>query len=734
MPTTTVRGIDLMLSGSLGKETLSNDAFENLALGLSSPVTIALAATDHTLTTDNQGEAMSMIHILTGTLTASLNVIVPAEGRVFVVDNRTAGAFTVTYKPATGGGVAVPQGERTWVYCDGMDVFPVGVAGSGGGGGAPTDASYLVSASHSLLSGERVVTDTPTVTWDQATAGQSKANVPDSAITYAKLQDVTATQRLLGRYTAGAGEAQEISLGTGLTLDAGGVLTSGVTAPGGTTGQVQYNNGGVLGGSSGLTLSATQVTALDLASPLAVTEGGTGAADAATARTNLGLAIGTNVQAADATLTALAGVTTGANTLAYFTGTDLATTTPLTAFARSLLDDADATAARATLVVPPAPGAASETVSGLIELATQAEVTTGTDGLRAVTSATLQGKINALPAAPGAASETVAGVVELATSTETTTGTDTLRAVTPAALAAKLPAGTALSVTRYGASGQALEATPGLMTTSDGRLGVGATPASGIALQVAGTGRLTEGIMDVVNEGDLDAKYNLTQYHATRAPGISGFRARGTLAAPGATQAGDVLLRVSGRGNPGGAFVGSFQTSVDFVATETQTGSARGSRVAFVTTLTGTVSQAERLKIDGQGNLITWGALCGLGTPLTATLGSGASYQTLSVKGSQLLVADSSVQERPQALVAAAWVVSTDATRTARLSLSAYDSVAAREGVRVEADGSAARLSFYGGAAVAKPTVTGSRGGNAALASLLTALANVGLLVDSTTA
>lgn len=43
-------------------------------------------------------------------------------------------------------------------------------------------------------------------------------------------------------------------------------------------------------------------------------------------------------------------------------------------------------------------------------------------------------------------------------------------------------------------------------------------------------------------------------------------------------------------------------------------------------------------------------------------------------------------------------------------------------------------LGFYGAAAVAKPTVTGSRGGNAALASLLTALANLGLITDSTTA
>ena len=40
-------------------------------------------------------------------------------------------------------------------------------------------------------------------------------------------------------------------------------------------------------------------------------------------------------------------------------------------------------------------------------------------------------------------------------------------------------------------------------------------------------------------------------------------------------------------------------------------------------------------------------------------------------------------------------------------------------------------VGFYGTAVAAKPTVTGSRGSNAALASLLTALAGLGLLTDS---
>ncbi|MEE4598213.1 hypothetical protein V2J94_41330 [Streptomyces sp. DSM 41524] len=43
-------------------------------------------------------------------------------------------------------------------------------------------------------------------------------------------------------------------------------------------------------------------------------------------------------------------------------------------------------------------------------------------------------------------------------------------------------------------------------------------------------------------------------------------------------------------------------------------------------------------------------------------------------------------------------------------------------------------LGFYGATAASKPAVTGSRGGNAALASLITALATLGLVTDSTTA
>lgn len=45
------------------------------------------------------------------------------------------------------------------------------------GVGAPNNSEFLVGLSDANLTAERVVTDTPTITWDLATASQAKANV-----------------------------------------------------------------------------------------------------------------------------------------------------------------------------------------------------------------------------------------------------------------------------------------------------------------------------------------------------------------------------------------------------------------------------------------------------------------------------------------------------------------------------------------------------------------------------
>jgi len=78
------------------------------------------------------------------------------------------------------------------------------------------------------------------------------ADVPNSLITYAKIQNMT-TARLLGRTTAGSGVVEEISVGSGLTLTGGVLDTAGgaaVTGTGTNTYLTQWTGASTLGDSA----------------------------------------------------------------------------------------------------------------------------------------------------------------------------------------------------------------------------------------------------------------------------------------------------------------------------------------------------------------------------------------------------------------------------------------------------------------------------------------------------
>jgi hypothetical protein len=120
------------------------------------------------------------------------------------------------------------------------------------------------------------------------------AAISGNAVTYAKFQDVSATDRLLGRSSVGSGIVEEI-----VCTAAGRALIDD--------------------------------------------------ASASDQRTTLGLAIGTDVQAYDAGLQSIAGLTTASGQFIYTTASDTYATTTLTSAGRNLLDDADVAAQRTTL-------------------------------------------------------------------------------------------------------------------------------------------------------------------------------------------------------------------------------------------------------------------------------------------------------------------------------------------------------------------------------------------------
>jgi len=181
-----------------------------------------------------------------------------------------------------------------------------------------------------------------------ATASGTTWTIDPNTVTYAKMQDVSAASRLLGRGSAsGSGDMEEITLGTGLQLT-GTVLQA-------TIGNEIQAWDADLAALAALATGADKVPYFTGASMAALADftsfGRTlvGSANASAARSSLGVAIGSQVQAYDAELAALAGVTSAADKLPYFTGSGTADVTDITAFARTVLAAPDQATTRTLL-------------------------------------------------------------------------------------------------------------------------------------------------------------------------------------------------------------------------------------------------------------------------------------------------------------------------------------------------------------------------------------------------
>jgi hypothetical protein len=228
---------------------------------------------------------------------------------------------------------------------------------------------------------------------------------------------------------------------------------------------------------------------------------------------------------------------------------------------------------------------ASESAKGIVQLATAAETTAGTDGTKAVHPAGLKVELDkkaslASPALTGtptaptaatntnttqiattafvkanyppAANELFAGVVELATTAEVTAGTDTTRVVTPAGLKAALDSQTVTvpdgSTTVKGivklanntesltGTSDQIAATPaGVITAINDRIKAGTQSVAGL-VRIATTSEISAGSANSIAVQPAGLKSLLdTNYAKLASPGLTGTPTAPTAAAGTAT-------------------------------------------------------------------------------------------------------------------------------------------------------------------------------------------------------
>lgn len=74
-------------------------------------------------TTLNSNEASNNIQTFTGALTSNATVIYPPVVNLYVVNNQTSGAFSLTLSTGLGATTTVTQGTRSTVICDGTNFY-----------------------------------------------------------------------------------------------------------------------------------------------------------------------------------------------------------------------------------------------------------------------------------------------------------------------------------------------------------------------------------------------------------------------------------------------------------------------------------------------------------------------------------------------------------------------------------------------------------------------------------
>lgn len=104
---------------------------------------------------------------------------------------------------------------------------------------ADSAVSYSARSANLILGSPVAATGTPVF------RSLATSDLPDQGVTFSKIQNLSGPSKLLGRSTSGAGSAEELSVGTGLSISSGSLINASPSQWGSQVGGINYAGGKV---------------------------------------------------------------------------------------------------------------------------------------------------------------------------------------------------------------------------------------------------------------------------------------------------------------------------------------------------------------------------------------------------------------------------------------------------------------------------------------------------------